>query len=119
MRIQHRGSVQDCIAHREAKVGVDAPAVRLCRSPVGLERPICSADCGWIGSGGALFRERIGLRRGQLMAPGRPYFPPEPDIGIGIEPRQDRCSPRQSWGRDREASAALKWRQRLPALSPT
>jgi hypothetical protein len=30
MMIRLRGSVQDCIGRREAKVGVDAPAVRLC-----------------------------------------------------------------------------------------
>jgi hypothetical protein len=47
------------------------------------------------------------------------FFPPEPDIGIGTEPRQDPCSPRQSWGRDREAPAALKREAALASAEPT
>jgi hypothetical protein len=106
-----------CIGHREAK----SATMRCCApmSLVGLEQPICSADCRWTGSGGSTISRKDRTATTSVMAPGRPFFPPEPDIGIGIEPRQDPCSSPQSWGRDREASAALKWGQRLPALSPT
>jgi hypothetical protein len=53
------------------------------------------------------------------MTPGRPFFPPEPDIGIGTEPGKTLVALGKAGVEIERHLQRLSGRQRLPALSPT